>query len=605
MPNGQYVNTSNRGLRPARALALAGAARSCAPRLLPRCPRPPRLKAVEGLRASRMGVDRQGNLWAWKQGSVIRSPCLPAAERSSRGRRRPPKPSTSSRSGASPASSKLGTEIRWSPGSADVVLPLAAKFLDICWIGRRRWRSRPSPTSTASRSGSQGRRPRPQRRPRAGDRPGTGSRTAPLGLLRCDPARRRLFHLRERGRRSPGPRPRRQAPWRASLGDPDREEIASWLRKADAEARKQGAPQRPIFLASSALDGQGRYGPCRTSTTRRRRPSWSAPRPQAPAGESLEPRVLEPHHRLLGRPRRVLSGSRNAAGRLHRHREASMIDRQRCVVALLVVVIALCAALSVGATSIRPENQPVRRTDRRTVAATAERRSAAAPPRRRATASPPRARADRPAREPAPTPRRTASSACPLRRAPWRSSPVRSSRSARAPRRCRRCRRRRALRPPRLGCALPRRRSRGSGSRPRRSPGGARRNSQPRPRGAGGRPRRRPRGAMTVCRRAAVRARQCTRSLPGGRRRRRPAATRAGRSSHRARDGRPAGGGRPPHLRCSGRARRAPRFLLAPRPRERWREPRSRGAVRRSRPLRDSAARSGPVLPGGAVARRP
>ncbi|HEY8022334.1 MAG TPA: hypothetical protein VIH93_14615 [Thermoanaerobaculia bacterium] len=34
-----------------------------------------------------------------------------------------------------------------------------------------------------------------------------------------------------------------------------------------------------------------------------------------------------------------------------------MIDRQRRLIALLVVVIALCAALSVGATSIQPQNQ--------------------------------------------------------------------------------------------------------------------------------------------------------------------------------------------------------------------------------------------------------
>ena len=34
-----------------------------------------------------------------------------------------------------------------------------------------------------------------------------------------------------------------------------------------------------------------------------------------------------------------------------------MIDRQRCLVALLVVVLALCAALSVGATVLSPQNQ--------------------------------------------------------------------------------------------------------------------------------------------------------------------------------------------------------------------------------------------------------
>jgi len=207
-----------------------------------------------------MGVDRRGSLWAWNKESgsiVVLSPMgqrlegweAPAAEAVD----------------VEPEWGlvglyKLGREVRWSRrGAPDVVLPLPARSLDVCWIGPATVAV--SPVASEHRVEVWNLKDAVLARSFGRERaigPGPGAARLRAVLLRCDAARQRLYSLESEIGDLQVYDLAGKLLWRASLGDPDHEEIAAWLRKADAGARKRGASERPIFLRLfPALDGQG------------------------------------------------------------------------------------------------------------------------------------------------------------------------------------------------------------------------------------------------------------------------------------------------------------------------------------------------------------
>jgi hypothetical protein len=207
-----------------------------------------------------MGVDRQGNLWAWNKETKSVAVLSPAG--------RSLEPWKAPDAQAIDADSewglvglyKLGAELRWSRrGTPDVVIPLADRALDVCWIGPATAAVAPLANShrveiwnlrdavLAQAIGSE-----------TAIRPGPGAARLRSVLLRCDPAHQRIFSLESETGDLQVHDLGGKLLWRASLGDPDREEIATWLRKVDAEAKRKGASERPILLRLfPALDGRG------------------------------------------------------------------------------------------------------------------------------------------------------------------------------------------------------------------------------------------------------------------------------------------------------------------------------------------------------------
>lgn len=259
MSNGQYFNASNR-LLAARALALAWAgAFLCAPAPA-ETPSTAALKAVESLRANRMGVDRQGNLWAWNKQTASVAVLSPAGQGLEPWKAPAAEAVDVDAEWGLVGLYKLGREIRWSRrGAPDVVLPLAARSLDICWLGPATVAV--TPVANEDRVEIWNLKDAVLARRFGRERaigPGPGAARLRSVLLRCDPARQRLFSLESESGDLQVHDLAGKLLWRASLGDPDHAEIASWLREADARARKQGASERPIFLRLfPALDGQG------------------------------------------------------------------------------------------------------------------------------------------------------------------------------------------------------------------------------------------------------------------------------------------------------------------------------------------------------------
>jgi hypothetical protein len=225
-------------------------------------PSPAALKKIETLPAAHLGVDRSGNLWAWERqtGSVTvvdpeggllapwKAPGAQAVDADAEW--------------GLAGLHKLGTELRWSRhGVPDVVIPLPAQALDICWIG---------PATVAVTPLANDRRVeiwnlKDAVRVRSFGREqaigkGPGAVRLRAVLLRFDPASQRLYTLESATGHLQVFDLAGKLLWGAQFPNPHRGEIESWIREVDARERKAGGSQRPIFLGLyPGLDSQGRF----------------------------------------------------------------------------------------------------------------------------------------------------------------------------------------------------------------------------------------------------------------------------------------------------------------------------------------------------------
>jgi hypothetical protein len=262
MPKRRTVSMGGRQAGAARSLALAGALLLASSMALAVTPSPAALEKVGALPATRMGVDRAGNLWAWDKHADSVAVVTPD------GRLLAPWKAPGAQAVDFDAEwglaglYKLGHELRWSRrGMPDAVLPLPAQALDLCWIG---------PATVAITPLASDRRVevwnlREAVRARSfGPEPtiGKGPGAVPLRavLLRFDPARQRLYTLDSATGHLQVFDPAGKLLWGAAFANPHRGEIEAWLRDVDARERRAGTSQRPIFLdLYPGLDGQGRF----------------------------------------------------------------------------------------------------------------------------------------------------------------------------------------------------------------------------------------------------------------------------------------------------------------------------------------------------------
>ncbi len=220
------------------------------------------LARVAALPATRMGVDRAGNLWAWEKRSGSVTVLTPE------GRSLPPWKAPDA--AAVDADSEwglaglyqLGNELRWSRhGLPDVAIRLPAQALDVCWVGPATVAVTPLATDRrveiwSLQDGVRLRSFGPEEA--IGRAPGA----VPLRavLLRFDAVKHQLYTLESATGHLQVFDLAGKLLWGAAFANPHRGEIEAWLRDLDAREKKSGGTQRPIFLdLYPGLDGQGRF----------------------------------------------------------------------------------------------------------------------------------------------------------------------------------------------------------------------------------------------------------------------------------------------------------------------------------------------------------
>jgi hypothetical protein len=225
-------------------------------------PSPVALKIVERLPAARMGVDRDGNLWAWDPKAESIAVLAPQGSRLE-----PWKAPGAQAVDLDPEWGlvglyKYGSEIHWSRrGMPDIVLLLPNQSTDLCWIG-------PATVAVTPRTNEH----RVEiwnlkdqvlaqsfgQEQVVGHEPGAVRLRAVLLLF--DRPRERLYTLEsESGDLQVYDRAGKLL-WRAAFPDPGQHQIDSWLRDLDSQAKKQGTANRPLlFRLYPAIDGDGTF----------------------------------------------------------------------------------------------------------------------------------------------------------------------------------------------------------------------------------------------------------------------------------------------------------------------------------------------------------
>ena len=220
------------------------------------------LKRVETLPATRMGVDRAGNLWAWEKrtGSVA----VVAPEGRSLEPWKAPGAAAVDADGEWGLAGlyQLGNELRWSRrGLPDVAIRLPAQALDVCWVGPAMVAVTPLATDRRVEIWNlrDGARVRSFGVEEAIGR-GPGAVRLRAVLLRFDPLRQRLYTLESATGHLQVFDLAGELLWGAVFANPHRGEMETWLRDLDAREKKAGGSQRPIFLdLYPGLDGKGHF----------------------------------------------------------------------------------------------------------------------------------------------------------------------------------------------------------------------------------------------------------------------------------------------------------------------------------------------------------
>lgn len=262
MPSDSDLPRRKRRVASARTLALAAAILLAGSAAFAAAPSAAALKKVETLPATRMGVDRAGNLWAWEKRTATIAVVTPEGGTLAAWKAPGAQAVDEDEEWGLAGLYKTGHEIRWSRrGMPDVVVPLPAPALDVCWVGPATVAVTPLANDrrvevwnlqSAVLARSFGREPAIGRGPGA----------VPLRsvLLRFDPARQRLYTLESATGHLQVFDLEGRLLWGAAFANPHRAEIEAWLRDVDAREKKAGGSQRPIFLdLYPALDGQGRF----------------------------------------------------------------------------------------------------------------------------------------------------------------------------------------------------------------------------------------------------------------------------------------------------------------------------------------------------------
>ncbi len=287
MPSDSDLPRRKRRVASARTLALAAAILLAGSAAFAAAPSAAALKKVETLPATRMGVDRAGNLWAWEKRTATIAVVTPEGGTLAAWKAPGAQAVDEDEEWGLAGLYKTGHEIRWSRrGMPDVVVPLPAPALDVCWVGPATVAVTPLANDrrvevwnlqSAVLARSFGREPAIGRGPGA----------VPLRsvLLRFDPARQRLYTLESATGHLQVFDLEGRLLWGAAFANPHRAEIEAWLRDVDAERRRRVAPNgRSSSTSTPPSTARGASGRCRRSAARRRRSSWSALSRAAGAG---------------------------------------------------------------------------------------------------------------------------------------------------------------------------------------------------------------------------------------------------------------------------------------------------------------------------------
>ncbi len=213
-------------------------------------PSPAALALVPELRATKMGVDRAGNLWAWDirsggvrvvspAGEVVASLAAPGA-------------TAVDVDAAWGVAGVHDRSLEWIPGNgrATISVPLADTASDVCWIGPETVAVTPQTSAHRVEIWDLGRRSMVAAfGSETPLRPGPGATRLRSILLRFDFERQLLHSLDSfTGDHQVFTRDG-QLSWRADVENPDREPTENWLRQIDAAARARRDVQTPVILS--------------------------------------------------------------------------------------------------------------------------------------------------------------------------------------------------------------------------------------------------------------------------------------------------------------------------------------------------------------------
>lgn len=221
-------------------------------------PSPAALAALESLPASRLGVDRAGNLWAWDRRSGNVMLIDPAGERlatwSAGGMR------------ALDVDSRWGVvgiedqQLRWLRGSGgEVSIPLSGPVADVCWIGEHRVALSPQRAPHRVEVWDLEARAVVRTLGKAEPLPeGPGAIRMPAVLLRFDFVRELLFTFDSFTGDLQVIRANGEPAWQATVEIPRDSGNEQWLRDLDRQAKESGESQTPtLFRRFPALAQDG------------------------------------------------------------------------------------------------------------------------------------------------------------------------------------------------------------------------------------------------------------------------------------------------------------------------------------------------------------
>ena len=217
------------------------------------------LATVTKLTASKMGVDREGNLWAWNAANGDLKVISPQGEEVGRYRLPGAFSVDADREWGAVALVDVQRTIAWlRQGVAEVRLPLSGPAADICWLG-------PSTVAVTPQLAAQ--------RIELWDltkgevigtvgsgtplEPAIGATRLPSVLLRYDFEREILYSLESFTGDLRAFRRNGEVAWRAEAENPDRETWETWLRDLDQRAKAERDRQTPTIFSLRLALGPG------------------------------------------------------------------------------------------------------------------------------------------------------------------------------------------------------------------------------------------------------------------------------------------------------------------------------------------------------------